>query len=77
MEKTKFTLGKFSFPIFFLQPTVPNYSIAVITFYLLRPHKLTNENQSQIQSIIFYHICHVKNLRLEFFCQVHNYCFRF
>jgi hypothetical protein len=27
------------------------YSIAVITFYLLRPHKLTNENQSQIQSV--------------------------
>jgi hypothetical protein len=27
------------------------YSFAVITFYLLRPHKLTNENQSQIQSV--------------------------
>jgi hypothetical protein len=26
-------------------------SIAVITFYLLRPHKLTNKNQSQIQSV--------------------------
>jgi hypothetical protein len=28
-----------------------NYSIAVITFYLLRPLKLTNQNQSQIQSV--------------------------
>jgi hypothetical protein len=27
------------------------YSIAVITFYLLRPLKLTNQNQSQIQSV--------------------------
>jgi hypothetical protein len=26
----------------------------VITFYLLRPHKLTNENQSQIQSVEFF-----------------------
>jgi hypothetical protein len=24
MDQTKFTLGKFSFPVFFLQPTVPN-----------------------------------------------------
>jgi hypothetical protein len=30
---------------------VQNYSIAVITFYLLRPLKLTNQNQSQIQSV--------------------------
>jgi hypothetical protein len=28
-----------------------DYSIAVITFYLLRPLKLTNQNQSQIQSV--------------------------
>jgi hypothetical protein len=27
------------------------YSIAVITFYLLRPLKLTNQNQSQVQSV--------------------------
>jgi hypothetical protein len=27
------------------------YSIAVITSYLLRPLKLTNQNQSQIQSV--------------------------
>jgi hypothetical protein len=27
------------------------YSIAAITFYLPRPHKLTNKNQSQIQSV--------------------------
>jgi hypothetical protein len=27
------------------------YSIAVITFYLPRPLKLTNQNQSQIQSV--------------------------
>jgi hypothetical protein len=29
-------------------------SIAVITFYLLRPLKLTNQNQSQIQSVNFF-----------------------
>jgi hypothetical protein len=28
-----------------------DYSIAVITFYLLRPLKLTNQNQNQIQSV--------------------------
>jgi hypothetical protein len=28
-----------------------DYSIAVVTFYLLRPLKLTNQNQSQIQSV--------------------------
>jgi hypothetical protein len=56
-----------------------DYSIAVITFYLLRPLKLTNQNQSQIQSVqlFIHHICHVKKLRLEFCCQIHNYCFRF
>jgi hypothetical protein len=27
---------------------INDYSIAVITFYLLRPLKLTNQNQSQI-----------------------------
>jgi hypothetical protein len=31
--------------------SIRNCSIVVITFYLLRPHKLTNENQSQIQSV--------------------------
>jgi hypothetical protein len=27
------------------------HGIAVITFYVLRPLKLTNQNQSQIQSV--------------------------
>jgi hypothetical protein len=26
MDKTKFTLGKFSFPVFFLESTVPTYT---------------------------------------------------
>jgi hypothetical protein len=32
-------------------PINTGYSIAVMTFYLLRPLKLTNQNQSQIQSV--------------------------
>jgi hypothetical protein len=47
-----------SIPRFFALQFLPkesfcviNYSIAVITFYLLRPLKLTNQNQSQIQSV--------------------------
>jgi hypothetical protein len=50
-----------SVPRFFTPQFLPkelfcviNYSIAVITFYLLRPLKLTNQNQSQIQSVYFF-----------------------
>jgi hypothetical protein len=34
-----------------IEKSLMNYSIAVITFYLLRPLKLTNHHQSQIQSV--------------------------
>jgi type III secretory pathway component EscR len=38
--------------LFRIKQNIKFYSIAVIiTFYLLRPLKLTNQNQSQIQSV--------------------------
>jgi hypothetical protein len=55
---TTFCKIRKSIPRFFTPQFLPkelfcviNYSIAVITFYLLRPLKLTNQNQTPIQSV--------------------------